>query len=214
MATRVELDGVIASAGFTSGDRVVLGLWDDGPLGPMRDVMWARPDGTRVLVAPDAAVATFVTGVYRFDEVIVAPFRGHRDARSIALDAGPLAVRLAAGRGVPFPPRPAWVTRYVEAPIARRWLGVEPYGRSPTGVQEWYRARRYRRITWGRLRVAGVDAGDLAPLHPPLGVGFSEPPRRPAVVTVRPRLVDDDGALQRALVSAGARPGAARRSRR
>lgn len=214
MATTVELDGVIASAGFASGDRVVVGLWDDGPLGGMRDVMWARPDGMRVLVAPDAAVAAFVTGVYRFDEVIVAPFRGRRDARAISLDAGPLAVRLAAARGVPFPPRPAWVTRHVEAPIARRWLGVEPYGRSPAGVREWYRVSRYRPVTWARLRVDGMDAGGLRSLRPPLRVGFSEPPPRPSVVTVRPRLVDDGGALERALLSAGARPGGARRCRR
>jgi hypothetical protein len=211
--TTLDLDGVIASAGFASGDRVVLGLWDDGPLGPMRDVMWARPDGTRVLLAPDRRVARFITAVYGFDEVHVVPFRGHRDARAIALDAGPVAVRLAAGGAVSFPPRPAWVTRYLEAPVARRVLGVETYGRSPTGVREWYRTVRYRPIRWGRLAVDGVDAGPPGPVRPPLGVGFSEPPARPAAVEVRPRLADVDGRLAAALSPDGTRGGAPRSRR-
>lgn len=200
---QVELRGTIASAGFASGDRVVVGWWDDGPLGAMRDVMWVRPDGCRVLLAESAAVARFVSGVYGFDEVEVVGFRGYRDDRSLALDAGPLAIRLAAGGAVPLPPRPAWVTRYVERPVARRLLGVETYGVSPTGVREWYRTVRYRPVTWGRLRVDGRDAGAVGRLEPRLGVGFSEPPAAPSMVTVRPRLVDDGGALARALGRSG-----------
>lgn len=201
---RVELRGTIASAGFASGDRVVLGLWDAGPLGPMRDVMWVRPDGTRRLLAPDPDVAAFVGGIYVFEEVDVVAFRGHADARAVALDAGPLAIRLAAaGAAVPFPPRPAWVTRHLEAPVARRLLGVHTYGTSPTGVREWYRTVAYRPITWGSLRVTGTDAGALGRVRPPLGVGFSEPPATPAMVAVRTRLVDDTGALARALPRAG-----------
>ena len=69
--TSVELAGVIASAGFASGHRIVVGSWKRGPLGPMNDVMWARPDGTRVLIAPSAEVAEFVTSIYRFDEVVI-----------------------------------------------------------------------------------------------------------------------------------------------
>lgn len=191
MGARVELEGVIASAGFASGDRVVLGLWDRGPLGGMCDVMWGRPDGTRVLLAPREDVAAFVTSVYRFDDVRVVAIRGTRDDRAIAVDAGPVRVRMAAGGGVPFPPRPAWVTRWVEGPIARMLLGVETYGRSPTGVREWYRTRTYRPLRWASLRVDGVDAGTMGPVTPPLGVGFSEPPSRPAAVAVRALLAWD-----------------------
>lgn len=206
---RVELDGVIASAGFASGDRVVLGLWDRGPLGAMSDVMWARPDGSRVLLAPDGDVATFVTSVYRFDEVRIVAFEGVRDARAIALDAGPLRIRMAAGEGIPFPPRPAWATRWVEGPLARMLLGVETYGRSPTGVREWYRTVRYRPLRWASLHVDGSDAGAMGPVSPPLGVGVSEPPTRPAAVEVRPLLVWDDAAVR-----SDGRPGGRPRRRR
>lgn len=216
VTTRVELSGVIASAGFASGDRVVLGLWDRGPLGPMTDVMWATRDGRRVLLAPDDDVAAFVTAVYRFDEVRVVSVRGFRDGRAIALDAGPLRIRMAAGAGVRFPPRPAWVTRRVEAPLARALLGVETYGRSPTGVREWYRTRRYRPLRWASLRVDGADAGALRPLRPSLGVGFSEPPSRPAAVEVRPRLEDPSERLGDVLggITRAGTPGGPRRSRR
>lgn len=209
MGARVELDGVIASAGFASGDRIVLGLWDAGPLGAMRDVMWARPDGTRVLLAPSEDVAAFVTSVYRFDDVRVVAVRGVHDDRAIAVDAGPVQVRMAAGAGVPFPPRPAWVTRWVEGPVARTLLGVETYGRSPTGVREWYRTTTYRPLRWAQLRVDGVDAGAMGPVTPALGVGFSEPPSRPAAVAVRPLLV-----WGRDPVRSGGPPGGPRRRRR
>lgn len=216
MATRVEMDGVIASAGFASGDRVVLGLWDRGPLGPMTDVMWATRDDRRLLLAPDDDVAAFVTAVYDFDEVRVVPFLGFRDRQAIALDAGPLRVRMAAGAGIRFPARPAWVTRRVEAPLARALLGVETYGRSPTGVHEWYRARCYRPLRWASLRVDGIDAGALRPLRPPLGVGFSEPPSRPAAVEVRPRLEDPSDRLAAVLggITRGGTPGGPPRRRR
>jgi len=39
--------GRIVSAGFASGDRVAIGDWDDGPLGPVADVMVARPVARR-----------------------------------------------------------------------------------------------------------------------------------------------------------------------
>jgi hypothetical protein len=45
-----ELDGTISNVAFASGDRFVVGQWARSPIGPMNDVMWARPDGTRVLL--------------------------------------------------------------------------------------------------------------------------------------------------------------------
>src|SRR3954447_6760222 len=75
-ARRVELVGHIGAAGFASGDRVVVGSWTSGPVGPMTDVMWARPDGERVLLAPSEPAASFIASVYRFDRVDVVPVRG------------------------------------------------------------------------------------------------------------------------------------------
>lgn len=184
----VNMDGVIASSGFASGDRIVVGDWADGPLGAMVDVMWARPDGATVLLAPDDAVAAFVASVYAFDEVAVVGFDVRRDDRVLSIDAGPLSVRMAAGPAVPFPPRPAWVTRYIEAPIARAAMGVRTYGRSPTGVEEWYRTVSVRRLVWAGGRADGRALGGMRDVDPPLGVGFSEPPPWPSMVRVRPRL--------------------------
>ncbi len=189
--------GLIAGAGFASGDRLVVGHWAVSPIGAFSDVMWADPGGRRTLWAPTAAVAEFVGAVYRFDEVEVADLDVEGTIAGLSASTPGWSLRLeAARRGfrIPFR-RPAWVTRYVEAPVARAWMGVRPYGVSPTGIREWYRADAWRRIIAGELVVDGRDAGALAPVDPPTGFGFSEPPRRPTVTAVRPLLVDPTGHL-------------------
>jgi hypothetical protein len=102
------------------------------------------------------------------------------DRRELELVAGPgLSLRV---------PRPAWFTRYVERPIASALMGVRTYGTSPSGVQEWYRADGYRRLASARGALDGVDLGTMAAVDPPCRFGFSEPPRRPSWVEVRPLL--------------------------
>ena len=188
---RVQLRGRIGAAGFASGDRIVVGAWESGPLGPMIDVMWARPDGERVLLAPSARVADFVTSLYRFDRVEVVDVRGGWRDERLEVDAGGLGMRLVAGRGRRIPVgalRPPWFTRFVEAPVARLTLGVRLYGVTPTGAREWYRADRWRPVVSGSATLDGVDLGVLGPLAPPCRFGFSEPPARPSVTEVRPLL--------------------------
>ncbi len=167
--------------------------------------MWANPDGRRRLVAGSESAAAFVSAVYRFDEVVVDDgFSAAVTGRRLAIEAPGLGLRLGArcGMGWPIPPAPARVTRYVADPVARRVLGVRTYGVSPTGVREWYRARWYRPIVEARAEVVGRDLGDLALLDPPVGFGFSEPPRRPSMVWVRPLLHDPTGAIERLLEEA------------
>jgi hypothetical protein len=185
------LVGAITSAGFASGDRFVVGTWSDSPVGPLDDLMWATPDGVRRLVAATPEGIAYVSAVYGFDETVVSPLKVSLDGRGLHLHAPELSVELHlwAGAGLSLPwPRPAWFTRWVEGPIARRLLGVRTYGVSPSGVQEWYRAVSYRRIVSGWASVAGADLGRLGPVDPPTGFGFSEPPRRPSMVGVRPIL--------------------------
>ena len=153
--------------------------------------MWARPDGRRLLVAATEEGADYVSGVYGFDEVVVGPLRVTLDGRFLHLRAAGLGLELhlTGGRAVALPwPRPAWFTRWVEAPIARRLLGVNTYGVSPSGVQEWYRAVSFRRILAGWASIDGRDLGRLGPIDPPAGFGFSEPPRLPSMVGVHPLL--------------------------
>jgi hypothetical protein len=161
--------------------------------------MWATADGERRLVAPTREVAAFVAAVYRFDRTDVTALVAHLDDGHLCVSAPDLGLELSlrAGRGwrIPFPRSP-WFTRWVEAPLARRLLGVRAYGVSPTGVAEWYRAGAYRPVVAGKATLAGRDLGAVGPLGPPLGFGFSEPPRRPSMVSVRPLLEDRSGALR------------------
>jgi hypothetical protein len=67
-------------------------------------------------------------------------------------------------------------------------MGVETYGVSPTGVEEWYQATAWRPVVSAHAVVAGEDLGALSPVDPPCRFGFSEPPRRPSLTQVRPLL--------------------------
>jgi len=187
---RVAMRGVIASTGFGSGHRVVVGHWAEGPLGPMTDLMWAAPDGRRTLVAPSPEVAAFISSVYDFDEVEVVEISVEATDRTLAIRAGRRYLALVAGRAIRIPvSRPAWCTRFVEAPIARSLLGVRTYGTSPKGVREWYRADAYQRVRAAQGSLDGVDLGTMASVSPPTRFGFSEPPKRPSWVAVRPLLI-------------------------
>jgi hypothetical protein len=113
------------------------------------------------------AVAEF-GAVHRFDHVEVGDLRVEGSIRGLTATTAGWSLRLdAAPRGfrIPFR-RPAWSTRYLEAPVARAWMGVRPYGVSPTGVREWYRADAWRRIVAGSLVVDGRDAGGPGPGGP------------------------------------------------
>jgi hypothetical protein len=69
-------------------------------------------------------------------------------------------------------------------------MGVEVHGTSPRGAEEWYQARAWRWIASGAVRIGGEDQGPIGPPVPPLGVGFSEPPRRrPSITDVEVRIV-------------------------
>ena len=177
--------------------------------------MWAMADGERRLVAPTPEVAAFVSAVYRFDGSEVTPLeaglRGPNGEAGLEdwhlrVSAPRLGLELSlqarGGWRIPFP-RPPWFTRWVEAPLARRLLGVRAYGVSPSGVAEWYRADAYRPVVAGKASLAGRDLGPLRPLDPSVGFGFSEPPRRPSMVSVRPLLEDRSGVLVSVLPPAG-----------
>ena len=202
---RHSLVGTITSAGFASGDRFVVGSWLESPIGAFTDVMWAAPDGERVLLVGTEAAGRFVSAVYRFDRVDVVPFRTELSATVLDVEAGHLRLHAQAGRGwrIPFAHlRPPWVTRWVEGPLAFSLLGVRTYGVSPTGVREWYRADEYRPVAAAKASVAGRSLGDLLPRWAPAAFGFSEPPRSSAMVRVRPVLEDPADRLSRTLTYA------------
>jgi hypothetical protein len=191
--------GRITAAGFASGDQLVVGAWHASPLGAVTDVMWVRPDGHRILLAPDPWTADYVASLYTFDEVRCVPVAGGWRGTALDLRAGGLHLRLTAApttwRSVVFRLRPVWLRR---SPL---WIGVEDRlvgplggpllggapgvrlaGPTPGGRHEWYSIDDHQPLVDGTLRIDGADAGALAPLRRGLGVGLSDFPTRPAVV--------------------------------
>ena len=193
--------GCIAGAAFESGDAVIVGAWRSSPLGQFVDVMWVRPDGCRVLLAPTTAVGDYVGGLYSFDEVIVTPVRGGWDGRAVAVESGPLRVRmLAAPRDLrswlfAIRPRrlresPVWIgiedrlARPVVGRIIGGAQGVRAAGVAPGGQREFYGIADYRGVDGATLTVGGTDAGAARDLPADLGIGLSSFPTVPAVVHV------------------------------
>ena len=169
----------------------MVGTWRESPLGRLDDLMWARPDGRRLLLAGTQEAADYVSAAYGFDEVVVGPLRVDLRGRFLNLHAPErgLELHLTGGFRIGLPwPRPAWFTRWIEGPIAHRLMGVNTYGVSPTGVREWYRAVSIRRVVAGWASVDGADLGRLGPIDPKTGFGFSEPPTFPSMVEVHPLL--------------------------
>jgi hypothetical protein len=193
--------GCITAGGFASGDCVVVGAWRSSPLGRLVDVMWVRPDGERVLLAPTAEARDYVADLYAFDRAEVVPLRGGWDGGGIAVEAGPLRVRMVAGRrdwrSLLFAARPRVLRRSptwirVEDVVGRPFVGaliggadgVRAAGVAPGGQRERYGVDDWRPVVDGSLSVDGRDAGPLTDLRADLGIGLSSFPTRPAVVHV------------------------------
>jgi hypothetical protein len=169
----------------------------------MTDVMWAKPDGTRLLLAPSKPVAAFVSSIYDFDVISVVPISVQERADGFELTAGPLTLEVAAGRPLRvFALRPRFLRRsllwvriedallrgIVSRVVLKGAEGVRSHGKTRGGTREWYRIEDYRPIIAARASVDGRSLGQLRPLHPRLGFGFSEFPRQPAVVRCSPVL--------------------------
>ncbi|MFK5634403.1 MULTISPECIES: hypothetical protein [unclassified Ornithinimicrobium] len=208
MASRTwTFSGRILGVGTTSGVRVVVGVWDDSPLGSFADVMVERADGHRLLIAPSQEVVDFVASTYTFDETRVEPVQVGTDATpdrgvphtlhlttaSLEL-AADLGRRTALGwllRGIPrgLAGSPALST--VTDPVARVVLrGVRTRGSAGHGRGEYYGATDIRAVRAVTARLDGVDLGTLTPVDPPARFGFSSTPRRPALTEVVTTVVE------------------------
>ncbi|MEO2104515.1 MAG: hypothetical protein ABGZ36_02625 [Actinomycetota bacterium] len=194
-------EGAITAAGFASGESVVVGSWARSPLGMCIDVMWRRPDGERILLAPRQEVADYIADLYAFDTVRVVPIEGRLLRDSLRVTAGPLQVSatlaardwrswLFALRPRALRRSPRWIA--MEDRLARPFVGriigggegVRAAGIAPGGQQEFYGADDWRALTWASLTVGGEDAGPMAPLPADFGVGLSAFPTQPASVRV------------------------------
>ncbi len=182
--------GHIAGVGTTSGTRVVVGLWDVTPLGPVADAMVEDPDGHRTLVAPTAELAEFVAATYVFDEVVVEPVQ--RDGWSLVSPS--LSISLVPGRrravgallrAVPAPLRRSVTWARLTDPVARVAMpGVRTVGTAGGGRTEWYAARDAWLVDAVSATWRGTDLGTLAPVEPAVRFGFGSAPRTPTLTSL------------------------------
>lgn len=196
----LRFDGAIAGLGTASGTRIVIGMWPLSPFGPVTDVMLERPDGRRILLAPTEEFAGFLSQEYRFDEVRVEPVLRMRDGRTWMISTDDLALtftvggRSALGVALLAVPRTVarsrWWARTVN-PIARSAMhGVRTRGRTTSGRREWYCVQDLQHVVAADARYEGVDLGELRPVEPPVGFGFSSVPVRPSLVRVLTQIKD------------------------
>jgi hypothetical protein len=194
MTRRLRFDGWILGAGTASGTRVVVGHWPSSPLGSLSDVMVQRPDGPRLLFAPTREAADFIAATYAFDEVRLVPVTVRRaDARTWAVDAGPLRLRATTGRRPPL----GWLLRAVPPPLARTpaWVGLldrparlltglRTTGSAGNGRTEWYGVQDLHVVTALAASWDGEPLGALAAVRPPVTFGFGSVPPRPSLARV------------------------------
>jgi hypothetical protein len=191
---RLVFTGHIAGLGSGSGLRIVVGVWDRSPFGAFTDVMLQTVDDERILLAPDAAVAEFVSSTYRFDRVELGEVSTALSAQELRVTAESFDARIRIGGPAPIdlllrlvPRRLATSPRWLRAidPVAARVVsGVHTYGTAGNDRVEYYGVRRSRRITAIDGHYRGMPFGGLAPLRPPVSFGFSSAPASPQIVSV------------------------------
>ena len=179
-------EGRISSSGFASGDRIVIGDWKKSPLGSFTNVMWAKPDGTRVLLSPSQKHADYVSALYNFEEVHIAPIEVIRQSKSIEIKAPPLDIKLHWGMefGLPIP-RPRRFISTVEQWFAKVFFGTSTHGLTCNGLREWYCIYSLSKIKHATAVCEGVDLGNPSNFEINACFGFSEPPKKPSSVRLR-----------------------------
>ena len=196
----LRFDGHILGVAFASGDRFVVGRWPVSPFGGVADVMWARADGERVLLAERPELLAFVAGHYRFDRALRRAVRVDLVTRhTILVEAGAVRIELELGpaglasdllrlRPRFLRERPSWITveNAVLLPLVAPLLdapGVHTRGVTAAGVREWYAIHDLRPIAVSRAWVDGEDLGPTVRARP-AGFGFSEFPDHASLVRV------------------------------
>ena len=95
--------GRISSSGFSSGDRIVIGDWEDSPLGSFTNIMLARADGSRILISPSKKHAEHVSKLYNFEDVRILDLEVTRDKKSIRIEGTGLSVMMSWGVALAIP---------------------------------------------------------------------------------------------------------------
>tara|TARA_B100000686_G_scaffold308523_1_gene349656 strand:- start:829 stop:1401 length:573 start_codon:yes stop_codon:yes gene_type:complete len=178
--------GRITSTGFSSGDRIVIGDWRDSPLGSFTNVMWAKPDGTRILLSPSEEHAEYVSQLYNFERVEIVEIAVDRSRRGVTVKAGFLSVEISWGLPFPLPFwRPLWFIARIESLFARFLFGTRTHGRTKNNRSEWYSVRSISRVLSADASFDGDEMGESESFSTNACFGFSEPPSIPASVSLK-----------------------------
>jgi hypothetical protein len=173
---------------------MVVGSWLQSPFGRFADVMIEMSDGERVLVAPSADIAEFVSTTYTFDRISLGEVTSDVSRDRFNLTGPDLEISGRVGGPAPFdkllrlvPSRlacaPAWL-RVIDPIAARLVPGVRTAGSAGHGRREYYGVTRTRRIDAVDAVYRGVHLGAVTALHPPVRFGFSSAPSTPQLVSV------------------------------
>ena len=178
--------GRITSSGFESGDRIVVGAWKESPFGEFTDIMWAKPDGTRVLIAPTQEIVDYVTAMYSFDEVLLEDIITTGEDRNQKVKSNTMELDFSWNRGLPIPfKRSLLFISTVELFFAKLFFGTRTYGVTKNNRKEWYAIDRVSHIKKANAKISGKDPGDFTSMNEPCKFGFSEAPKRPSSCEVR-----------------------------
>ena len=182
--------GRITSSGFQTGDRIVVGAWNASPFGNFTDIMWAKPDGTRVLIAPTQEIADYVTAMYSFDEVILEEIVSKEEGRSLSVKCNSMDLQFSWKRGIAIPfKRSLLFIATVELFFAKLIFSTRTYGLTRNNRREWYAIDRVSNLSDASATIVGEDVGVMTPMHPPCKFGFSEAPKKPASCEVRTHIL-------------------------
>ena len=182
--------GRITSSGFQTGDRIVVGAWKTSPFGNFTDIMWAKSDGTRVLIAPTQEIADYVTAMYSFDEILLEDVDSIEDGRCLKVKCETMELDFQWNKGFKIPfKRSLLFIATVELFFAKLIFSTRTYGVTKNNRKEWYAIDRVSHITHATANISGKGVGRFKPMDEPCKFGFSEAPKKPSSCEVRTHIL-------------------------
>ena len=180
-------EGRITSCGFSSGDRIVIGTWRNTPFGSFSDIMWAKPDGSKVLIAPNEKIANYISSLYEFDIIQIEDLKVEDSGNMMKVETKDLNCHFEWSRGFSFltKKRPLWFIASIEFFFGWLIFGTKTYGKTKNGKKEWYAVDRLSKLTFAKAEFKKNDLGEYKKFHPKANFGFSDPPKMPCSALVR-----------------------------
>ena len=180
-------EGRITSCGFSSGDRLVIGIWKKSPFGDFADIMWAKSDGTKILIAPNNEIGDYISSMYNFDIIKIEEIKLEERKNMIKLETEDIHCHFEWNKGIPFiiKKRPLWFVASIEYLFGWLIFRTKTYGKTKDGKKEWYVVDRLSKLTLAKAFIGDKNLGEFTDFFPKANFGFSDPPKMPSSVLVR-----------------------------